>query len=83
MSNSPNPARPGGLAAWITAVNIDLSASIALGRAAAQAIAELSPDAAEALRTRLEAEASVLESNGDLESTTAASLVRRTLETVG
>jgi hypothetical protein len=83
MSDTPNSARPGGLAAWITAVNIDLSASIAMGRATAQAIAELSPDAAEALKARLDAEASVLEANGDLESATAASLVRRTLEPAG
>ena len=80
MSDIPTPPRPGGLAAWITAVNIDLSASLAVGRATAKAIAELSPEAAQTVKTRLEAEAASLDIQGDLESTTAASLVRRTIE---
>ena len=83
MHDTPKTARPGGLAAWITAVNIDLSASVAMGRATARAIAELSPEAAEALQGRLDAEAQALDAHGDLESTTAASLVRRALDPVG
>ena len=83
MSDTSKPPRAGGLAAWITAVNIDLSASLAVGRAAAKAIAELSPEAARALKARLEAEAAALEAQGDLEPTTAATLVRRMIDPVG
>ena len=80
MSEISNPARPGGLAAWITAVNIDLSASFAVSRATARALADLSPGAADSLKARLNEEAAALEVHGGLESTTAATLVRRTLE---
>ena len=80
MSGITKPAPSGGLAAWITAVNIDLSASIAVSRAAAKAIAELSPDAADSLKSRLAEEASALEAQGGLESSTAAAMVRRALE---
>ncbi len=78
MSEISNP-RPGGLAAWITAVNIDLSASTAVSRATARAVADLSQGAAAALQARLDEEACALEAQGGLESSTAATLVRRTL----
>ncbi len=80
MTETCKPARPGGLAAWITAVNIDLSASVAVGRATAKAIAELSPEVAETLKARLDEEAASLETHGDLESCTAAALVRGALD---
>jgi len=84
MSDIPTPPDSGGLAtAWIAAANIDLSAALAVGRAAAKTVAELSPAAAEVLRARLEEEAVTLEARGRLESSTAATLVRRTLEPAG
>ena len=84
MSDEFKPPDPGGLAtAWIAAVNIDLSAALAVGRAAARTVAEISPGAAEVLRARLEEEAVTLEARGGLESSTAATLVRRSLEPTG
>ncbi len=82
--NSNNNLAPSGLASgWIAAVNIDLSAALAVSRASAKAIADLSPEADKRLRRRLEEEAATLDSRGGLESSTAAMLVRRTLEPVG
>ena len=77
MSDMFKPPDAGGLAtAWIAAVNIDLSAALAVGRAAARTVAELSPATADLLRARLEEEAAALDARGGLESSTAATLVR-------
>jgi hypothetical protein len=84
MSEKTKPPQHAGLTvAWIAAANIDLSASLAVGRAAARTLAEISPSAAKALKANLAQEAASLEARGGRESETAATLVRRVLEPEG
>ena len=81
MSSITDRSRPAGLAdAWATAVNIDLSTVLAVSRASARAIADLSPEAAKAIAARLNEEAEMLDANSGLGSSTAAMIVRRTLD---
>ncbi len=84
MSNTNRvPANPGLSPSWVAAANIDLSAALAVGRASARALADLSAEAAAKLHARLEEEAVALDDKGGLESSTAAMLVRRVLDPAG
>ncbi len=66
--------------ARMMAINIDLSTALAVSRASARTIAQLSPEAAKQLAASLDQEAASLDAKGGLESLTAALIVRRTLE---
>lgn len=66
--------------AWTSAVDVDLQTALALGRASAEALMAVSPEAARALREKLEVEVARLELEASPESEASVRSIRQILD---